>query len=66
MITVNGLEIAYVKRMTVIEALKAAGESADGLTLVIVNEKLLPYGRPYTEPLEDGSQIKLFPIVSGG
>jgi len=66
MITVNGRGIVYEKGMTVIDALKVAGESADGLTLVIVNEKLLPYGQPYTEPLEDGSHIKLFPIVSGG
>ncbi|HBV88937.1 MoaD/ThiS family protein [Desulfosporosinus sp.] len=66
MIRVNGREIVYEKGMTVIDALRAAEESADGLTLVIVNEKLLPYGQPYTETLEDGSHIKLFPIVSGG
>lgn len=66
MITVNGREIVYEKGMRVIDAIKAAEESADGLTLVIVNEKLLPYGWPYTAPLEDGSHIKLFPIVSGG
>ncbi|OLN31864.1 sulfur carrier protein ThiS [Desulfosporosinus metallidurans] len=66
MITVNGREIDYNTGMTVIDALKAAGESADAMTLVVVDGKLLPCGQPYMEPLADGARIKLLPIISGG
>ncbi|MFZ5643395.1 MAG: sulfur carrier protein ThiS [Bacillota bacterium] len=66
MITVNGREIHFENGMTVADALKAAGESVDAMTLVLVDGKLLPCGRLHMEPLADGSHIRLLPLVSGG
>lgn len=66
MITVNGAEINYRDDMTVTDALQAAGESADTVTLVLVDGKVLPFGELHTQPLTDGAKIKLLRIISGG
>ncbi|MTI84300.1 MAG: sulfur carrier protein ThiS [Firmicutes bacterium] len=66
MITVNGREINFEKGITVADALEAAGETADAMTLVIVDGKVLPCGQLHTKPLVDGANIKLITLVSGG
>ncbi len=66
MIKVNGQAINFEKGMTLLDALKAAGESPDVMTLVVVNGVLIPFGQPYRQPLTDGAEVKLLPIVSGG
>jgi len=66
MITVNKREIPYKIGMTVEDAIRAAGESFDSMTLVVVDGVLIPCGRPHKDPLDDGSYIKLLPILSGG
>lgn len=66
MITVNGREIEFKKDMTLSDALMATEESTNAMTLVILDGKLIPWGQPYKEPLLDGSEIKLLPIICGG
>lgn len=65
MITVNEREIKFEKGMTVADAIKAAGEPVDAMTLVVVDGKVLPSGRLDLE-LADGMEIRLWPVVSGG
>lgn len=66
MITVNEQEILFEQNMTVADALRAAGEAIDDMTLVMMDGKVLPCGQYHLEPLEDGAHIKLLPILSGG
>lgn len=66
MIKVNGREIDFIKGMTLSDALMEAGESSDAMTLVVVNGVLIPCGQPYRQPLTDGTDVRLLPIMSGG
>lgn len=66
MITVNGQKFDFENGMTVADALKAAGEYTDSMTLVVVNGKVIPNEQLDIQLLNDGSNIKLMPIISGG
>lgn len=66
MITVNGKKINFKEGMTAADAVMAAGESVDGVTLVVIDGVVLPCGQLPREPLSDGTEIKLLSIISGG
>jgi thiamine biosynthesis protein ThiS len=66
MITINRREINFENGMTVANALRAAGESADAMTVVLVDGIVLPCGKLHKELLADGAHIDLLPIISGG
>lgn len=66
MISVNGREINFENGMTVADALRAAGESTDAMTLVVVDGKVIPHNLLQTTPVTDGAQIMLLPLLSGG
>lgn len=66
MVTVNGRWIDYKDGMTVADALRAAGEHPDAMTLIVVDGRVLPYDRIAVTPLADGAQIRLLPLLSGG
>lgn len=66
MITVNGRIINYTNGMTVSDAIKAAGDTADDVTLVLVDGMVLTCGFVHDQLLEDGACIKLLRIISGG
>ncbi|MGI6734172.1 MAG: hypothetical protein ACOX4J_08440 [Anaerovoracaceae bacterium] len=52
--------------MTLIEALSAAGEEVDGMTLLLVDGKVLSVAQHAFEEVEDGTKIKVLRVVSGG
>lgn len=66
MVTVNGRQIDYQEGMTVADALRAAGEQPDTMTLVVVDGRVLLHDRLAVTPLADGAQIRLLPLLSGG
>lgn len=66
MIKVNEREINFTSGMTVADALQEAGETVDAMTLVIVDDKLLPRDQLNERTLADGARIKLLTLVSGG
>jgi sulfur carrier protein ThiS len=66
MIYVNEKEVPYMPNMTLIEALSAAGEEVDGMTLLLVDGKVLSVAQHVFEEVEDGTKIKVLRVVSGG
>jgi thiamine biosynthesis protein ThiS len=66
MITVNGKSIAYEESMTVSDAISKAGEAVDNVTLVVLDNVVLPCGRIHAQAVADGASIKLLRIISGG
>jgi len=66
MVTVNGQKINFENGMTVSDALRAAGESPDAMTLVVVEGRVLSRNQLNNELLCDGTHIKLMPILTGG
>lgn len=66
MIKVNGKEIKFVEGMTVLEAIKAAGEVVDVTTLVVADERVLSHDQIHNEQISDGVEIKLLSLLSGG
>ncbi|MBP1927148.1 thiamine biosynthesis protein ThiS [Sedimentibacter acidaminivorans] len=66
MITVNNREINYKIGMSVYDALQESGESINNMTLVVVDEKVIALDKLKDEILNNGMNIKLLHIVSGG
>ncbi len=66
MIKVNDKEIKFVEGMTVLEAIKAAGEVVDVTTLVVADERVLSHDQIHNEQISDGVEIKLLSLLSGG
>ena len=66
MIYVNGKEIRYKQDITLVDALSAAGEGADEMTLLVLDGSVLAFAQHALEPLEDGAKIQVLHIVSGG
>jgi len=66
MIRLNEQGIDFENGMTVADVLKVAGESIGTMTLVMVDEKVLSFDQLNSEPLVDGTHIKVLTIISGG
>ena len=66
MIYVNEKEIPYKPNMTLGEALAAAGEEVDGMTLLLLDGKGMSFAQHAFEEIEDGAKIKVLRVVSGG
>ena len=52
--------------MTLAEALSAAGEEGDGMTLLLLDGRVMSFAQHAFEEVEDGAKIKVLHIVSGG
>lgn len=66
MIFVNEKEIPYEQNMTLTQVFSAAREEADGMTLLLLNGKVLNFSQNAFEIIEDGAEIKVLRVVSGG
>ncbi|MBE3581897.1 MAG: MoaD/ThiS family protein [Thermoanaerobacteraceae bacterium] len=66
MVTVNGKEIDFKGGMTVADVLRAAGETPNAWTLVVVDEKVISPDLLSQTPVADGAEIRLLPLLSGG
>ncbi len=66
MICVNEKEICFKPNMTLAEALSAAGEEGDGMTLLLLDGRVMSFAQHAFEEVEDGAKIKVLHIVSGG
>jgi thiamine biosynthesis protein ThiS len=66
MITINRREINFENGMTVADVLRAVGEFADSMTIVVLDGSVLPHERLHNILLSDGALIRVMPIMSGG
>ncbi|GFN22460.1 sulfur carrier protein ThiS [Thermanaeromonas sp. C210] len=66
MVTVNGKEIDFKGGMTVADVLRAAGETPNAWTLVVVDGKVISPDLLSQTPVADGAEIRLLPLLSGG
>lgn len=66
MIIVNGNKFEFSAGMTAADALEAAGEAADDVTLVLVEGIVLTRGVLGAHLLEDGDEVRVLRIISGG
>lgn len=66
MITVNGNNIEFFSGMTAADALEAAGQTADDVTLVLVDGIVLTQSVLGSHLLEDGDELRVLRIISGG
>ena len=66
MVIVNGSEIPFKAGMTAADAIQAAGELTDGVTLIVIDGKVIPPMELNTTLMSDSTVIKLMRIISGG
>ena len=66
MITLNNKPIEYLNPMTVLDAIRAAGETVDLLTIVLMNDDFVAFDQLGSTFIEDGAIIKSMKIASGG
>lgn len=66
MVRVNGKEVKFREGMTVAEALKAAGESLDQMTIIMVDGQVISKGNVNSTTITVNTNISLLPLTSGG
>lgn len=66
MITVNGQKINFEEGMTAADALRIAEKPIDAMILVVVDGIVIPCNQLHKKLLNEDTNIKLLPLMSGG
>lgn len=66
MIKVNNKEVSFQEGITVLEAVKLAGESIDHIVIVMVDRKVISNGDLNMTTVADNTKIALLRLISGG
>ena len=66
-VSVNGKLVSLPDGAVVLDAIEAAGASADGRGVAVaVDGEVVPRGQWPTTPLEDGHEVEVLHAVQGG
>lgn len=66
MIIIDGKAYPYQADTTVLEAVSQLGIQSDNMVLVVIDGRVMPWNQLDQELIQDGVEIRLLHIVSGG